>query len=214
MIKNIYIVLISLLCLFFAIQAILGDILLLKHPLILIFAGFVLTGIIGQILIGKIQSRNWKDQFEVEKLNRQIKETKTIHEHISLLLDKRIYRSRRLYYSFNDRDVRKINNKCKNCFEEFNDILYEWNDSLNSNIAKVYSYFGEKDGTFFQGRLCADLRWIGILLRRYYFDTKDKPSLKNINKAIDITNERIYKMNKNMLLKIKELEDKLGVNKG
>ena len=212
---------ILLFCLFFSTQASAFDyeikledlFTLLEHPLLLLVVGFLLTGFFGQILIGKIQRRNWKHQFEIERLNRQIKETRTVYEHISLLLDKRIYRSRRLYYSFNDRDIREINNKCVDCFKEFNEMLYKWNDSLNNNIAKIESYFGEKNGKFFQDRLCADLRWVGILLRRYYYNMKDKPSLKNINKAIEITNERVYEMNKRMFVKIRELENKLEVHK-
>ena len=150
MIKNTYCILVSLLCLFFAIQAIIGDISLLKHPLILLFVGFVLTGIIGQILIGRIQRKNWEHQFKIERLNHQIKEARATYEHISRLLDKRIYRSRRLSSSFRDRDNRKINNKCADRFKEFDDILYVWNDSLNSNITKIDIYFGEQKKSFFK----------------------------------------------------------------
>ena len=216
MIKNTHYI---LFCFFFSIQANAFDnsikietlYVFLKHPLLLLFVGFLLTGIIGQKLIGKIQRKNWEHQFKVERLNHQIKEARVTYEHISLLLDKRIYRSRRLYYSFKDRDFWNISNKCDGCFKEFNDTLYEWNDSLNSNIVKIASYFGEENRKFFQDRLSADLRWVGALLRRYHFNMKNKPSLENINKAIDITNDRVYKMNKYMLSRIEKLEDKLRI---
>ena len=180
MIKNVHYFLILLFCFFFVIQAnafnaeVKVDTLymILKHPLLLLVVGFVLTGVIGQILIGRIQRSNWEHQFKIERLNRQIKEARAIYEHISLLLDKRLYRSRRLCYSLKDRDVWKISdkNKCDACFKEFNAILYEWNDSLNNNIAKIDSYFGEKNRKFFQDRLCKDIIWVGTLLRRYYFN--------------------------------------------
>ena len=216
MIKNTHYI---LFCFFFSIQANAFDnsikietlCVFLKHPLLLLFVGFLLTGIIGQKLIGKIQRKNWEHQFKVERLNHQIKEARVTYEHISLLLDKRIYRSRRLYYSFKDRDFWNISNKCDGYFKEFNDTLYEWNDSLNSNIVKIAIYFGEENRKFFQDRLSADLIWVGTLLRRYHFNMKNKPSLENINKTIDITNDRVYKMNKYMLSRIEELEDKLRI---
>ena len=99
MIKNIHYI---LFCFFFSIRAnafnnvvkIETLCVFLKHPLLFFFVGFLLTGIIGQRLIGKIQRKNWEHQFKVEKLNHQIKEARITYEHISLLLDKRIYRSR------------------------------------------------------------------------------------------------------------------------
>ena len=210
MVKNIYCILVSLLCIFFAVLAILDDILFLK-PLILLLLGFLLTGIIGQILIGRIQRKNWEHQFKMERLNHQIKEARATYEHISHLLDKRIYRSRKLSSSFRDRDNRKINDKCANRFKDFDDILYIWNDSLNSNITKIDIYFGEKKRKFFQDEICKDLIWVGILLRRYYFNMEDKRSLEEIDKTINTTNEHIYQMNKDMLLEIKKLENKLRV---
>ena len=104
MLKNVCCLLIPLLCLFFSTQAsafnheINGGNLyvFLEHPLVLLVVGFLLTGIIGQILIGKIQRKNWEYQFEMERLNHQIEEARRTYEHISLLLDKRIYRSRKL----------------------------------------------------------------------------------------------------------------------
>ena len=61
-----------------------GDISLLKHPLILLFTGFVLTGVIGKFLSGKIQRKNWEYQFKIKRWDRQVKEARTTYEHISL----------------------------------------------------------------------------------------------------------------------------------
>lgn len=188
-----------------------------EHPLMLLIIGFILTSIIGNSISAKIQQKNWEHQFKIKRITYQIQEARKAYEHISLLLDKRIYRSRRLYYSFRDKE-RAIADKCEDRFKEFNDFLYEWNDSLNNNIAKVDIYFGEQIKNFFQKSLHKGLIKIGTLLRRYYFDMKGKPidmkgkpSLQAIDNAIDMTNERIYQMNKKMLSKIEELEKKLKI---
>ena len=176
----------------------------LSHPFIIM----LFTTGIGALIGYGIQNRHWKNQFKRIRIKQKLEDTRSIYDQISPLLDKRLYASRRLLYAFKDKE-RKLEDKSKKMFEQYNYILYEWNNVLNRNITQIESYFGNMNRKFFENRLCADLTWVGILLRRYYFNLEGKISLEKIEQSINLTNERVYKMNKEMLKKIQELETEL-----
>ena len=76
-------------------------------------------------------------------------------------------------------------------------------------MVKIKIYFGNDLGNSFEKKLCSDLNWVGILLRRYYFQIDSPPDLNKIEQSIDITNKNIYEMNEKMLKTINDLEGEL-----
>ncbi|GAA2829897.1 hypothetical protein GCM10010441_63020 [Kitasatospora paracochleata] len=57
------------------------------------------------------------------------------------MLDKRLYRLRLLYWSLaEDTDTRSERSESR--MQDYRQVLYEWNDSINRNLALIEQYFG------------------------------------------------------------------------
>lgn len=135
-------------------------------------------------------------------LDEQVKLATNLFENLSELMDRRLYLSRRLLSSFGDRE-KGLPDKTDERFKEYNNFLYEWNCSINKNICKLEQFFGQSNKAAFEKRIMLDFNWIGILLRRKYFNIENPTSIKIISDAIDITNERVYKLDQEMLVLLK-----------
>ncbi|MGW7610493.1 hypothetical protein ACWGKW_25065 [Streptomyces sp. NPDC054766] len=107
--------------------------------LIPVAAGFLLTTVLGGLLGSFFQQRTWAHQHRVETRERD--RAALVFEEVSKLLDKRLYRLRLLYWSLAaDTDVRSERSERR--MEDYRQVLYEWNDSINRNLALIQQYFG------------------------------------------------------------------------
>jgi hypothetical protein len=100
------------------------------------------------------QNRTWDHQHEVQQAeqdrlrNKQLAEEKReralqIFDEISRLMDKRLYRLRLVYWSLQSDDGQGARPpSAESRFEDYRQILYEWNDSINRNLALLQYYFG------------------------------------------------------------------------
>jgi len=128
-----------------------SDVLLISLPIVL---GFVLTTVFGGWWAQHLQRESWKQQNNLQnkEWDRQNDLRKQEDEHhraaiacenLSKLLDKRLYRMLRLFYAIEDygpdpTDVSRLDAR----LSDYNEVLYEWNDSLNVNLALLGSHFG------------------------------------------------------------------------
>lgn len=111
------------------------------RELILVVAGFLLTTVLGGLLGFFFQRRTWAHQHRVQTQDRERERAVLVFEEISKLLDRRLYRLRRLYWSLvADEDVHS--ERSDNRMDDYQDVLYEWNDSINRNLALIQQYFG------------------------------------------------------------------------
>src|SRR6185437_4869421 len=69
------------------------------QQLLLLVVGFVLTSVLGGLLGYLLQSRAWAHQHDVQRRDEERQQTLKTFEEISLLLDRRLYRMRRLYWA-------------------------------------------------------------------------------------------------------------------
>ncbi len=172
-----------------------------RNPLIIAVVAFFFTNIVGTRISQSLQDRSWKNQdFEMRK-EKQLEAASKLFEEVSSLMDKRLYLERRVLYAHQDRK-RGLPDKTAQCFSDYNLFLYEWNFSLNKNICKLEQYFGHEIKSLFHDRISKDFNWIGILLRRLHLNIQS-PSFSNILGAIDITNERVFKLDQKMLSRLK-----------
>jgi hypothetical protein len=114
-----------------------------------IVVGFVLTTVVGGLWAARLQMRSWQRQNELRLLEDEAKHAAEVCHEVTRLLDKRLYRMRRLHWAIEafQRDATKegsLNDKQA----DYNAILYEWNDSLNLNLARLGSDFGESAREF------------------------------------------------------------------
>jgi hypothetical protein len=66
-------------------------------------------------------------------------------EEVSRLMDRRLYRLKLLYWSLPaGRPDRTRSPLAEPRMEDYRQVLYEWNDSVNRNLALVQQYFGDE----------------------------------------------------------------------
>lgn len=174
------------------------------HPAFLGFLAFILTNIFGQKIIFDFQLRKFKFEEHERKKSEQLKQASHFFEEFSQRLDKRLYHERKLLSSCKDREAGMLTgNDIDNVFNNYTSYLYEWNTNLNISICKLEQYFGREIAEHYQNRIMQDFNWIRILLKRKYLLMQNAPTHNGILKAINITNDRVYKIDKQMLVMIK-----------
>jgi hypothetical protein len=107
---------------------------------LLLLAGFVLTTVVGGLLGYWLQGRTWRHQERSRLRQAQIEAAKSFFEDVSRLLDRRLHRMRQLDDILGspggaDEVERRL--------ARYRDVLDEWNDNLNRNLALAKSYFGD-----------------------------------------------------------------------
>jgi hypothetical protein len=84
-------------------------------------------------------------QRKLQIAEQERKEAVQIFDEISRLMDKRLYRLRLVYWSLEEEsDPAKHSSAAEERWKEYRQVLYEWNDSVNRNLALLHRYFGQK----------------------------------------------------------------------
>lgn len=84
-----------------------------------------------------------------------------LFEDLSRLMDKRLYRMRRVHTGMADP---RAQGDLKNRWTAYREVLYEWNENLNRNLALTQRYFGDKARRTLQDEIAAGFRELSILL--------------------------------------------------
>src|ERR1700722_2241688 len=109
--------------------------------LLKLLLGFLFTTVFGGLLGWWLQSRSWAHQNRVRLLEVERGEASKVFDEVSRLMDKRLYRMMKLHWTLkrgaSEEDV-------KQHLQEYREVLYEWNDALNRNLALTEAYFGPK----------------------------------------------------------------------
>jgi len=184
----------------------------MAEQLIILTVGFILTSVIGGLLAYFFQNRSWKYQ-NTEKLAESERSTATVvYEDISKLLDKRLYRMRQLHWKLDDLNLEpEVLEKYMN---DYRDILYEWNDRLNRNLALTQAYFGDEIRTVLEHTIFEEFKRIGVLLEQSYLQKKKNSNIVNseqISKDLAKLSNTIYLINLRMIELIQN--GKVGVFK-
>lgn len=164
---------------------------LASHPLVAI----VVTATIGGALTFWFQERSWKNQKKIALREEFRRDAMAFFEHLSSLLDKRLYRSRKLCWAIKSGNSTEIENR----FRDFNEFLYCWNDELNSNIAKIEVYFGRDLSRTFEKKVSSDLVWISTLLRRHVKNLEGQVPINEVEEKINRVNSEAYSLDRKML---------------
>ena len=113
------------------------------ETLVPLVVGFVLTTVLGGLLGSYLQWRTWGRQNEVRLREEELRRADDVCWSVSRLLDKRRYRMLRLSSAMRGRARETVSAEALGeRFNDYDQVLYEWNDSLNVNLAMVGTYFG------------------------------------------------------------------------
>jgi hypothetical protein len=105
--------------------------------------GFLLTTVLGGLLGTYLQWRSWKHQNEAQLREAERHRAGEVCHAISGLLDKRRYRMLRLFYAVEARTRGAVSaDGLAEKHASYDQVLYEWNDVLNVNLAMAETSFG------------------------------------------------------------------------
>jgi hypothetical protein len=113
--------------------------------LVPLVVGFVLTTVLGGLLGTYLQRRTWDHQNQAHLRQEDLRHAGDACRAVSELLDKRRYRMLRLFFAVRGRARGTVPAEVlAERFSDYDQVLYEWNDSLNVNLALVGTYFGQR----------------------------------------------------------------------
>lgn len=171
---------------------------------LLLVAGFVLTSVLGGLLGSYLQNRAWRNQHAVELREADRAAATTTCIELSRLLDTRLYRMRKLYWSLqqsgdgtiDDEDIRAQR-------FSYQEVLYQWNDALNRNLAMTETYFGSELREFLENTLYEQFAGIGRQLDRAVRQQLRGEGRDHVKKLSDSNfqslSHHIYRFNLEML---------------
>jgi hypothetical protein len=181
----------------------------LSDELVTIGVGFVLTTVAGGVLGAWFQGRAWDHQNE-----RTLEETDRGHatqicRELSHLMDKRLYRMRQLNWALIAEPLDE--SRVEASMQDYRAVLYEWNDTLNRNLAAAEIEFGRDVREQLERDIYDGFRAAGVSLEASYkrmrgphrSDTAAR-SGDSLGPNLDQLRERIYGLGVTMLLRIRE----------
>jgi hypothetical protein len=114
-----------------------------------IVLGFLLTTVLGGWWATILQQRSWERQNDLRLREDEAKRAGEVCHDVTSLLDKRLYRMQRLHWAIEafQRDQATEQNLTDK-LDDYNAVLYEWNDRLNLNLAMIGSSFGRSAREF------------------------------------------------------------------
>ncbi len=129
------------------------------HELTLLAIGFFLTTVMGGFLGTCFQENSWRHRQDVELLESEKKAATMIFEEVSRLMDKRLYRARRILWGYQDGEDQK---EMEMRWAAYREILFTWNENLNRILALLQRYFGEGVRSKFEKEIHVQFRTINL----------------------------------------------------
>lgn len=172
------------------------------NELVLLFIGFVLTVIVGGLISTLIQNRTWDHQNSEIIKKEEIENAQKVFEEISSLIDSRMYLTRRLVWGH----IRKINkDEIEKRFTRYDEMLYDWNLSLNKRQSLIKRYFGPLQRESFEFQIHDKFRIISQELDSLIrVNSKSPNEYVKIQEKLDQINDMIYGYNITLLNQIKK----------
>lgn len=146
---------------------------MLFQQLLPVVAGFLLTTVLGGLLGVLFQRRTWNHQHRVQSAERERDRAVAIFEEVSRLLDKRLYRARLLHWRLREDRDEDDDERLASAMAGYREVLTEWNDGINRNLALLQQYFGERIRADFDNNLGARFVQVGKSLERRWAHRDD-----------------------------------------
>jgi hypothetical protein len=163
---------------------------------VLLVLGFVLTTVLGGAVGYFFQKRAWKHQHDVSLRDSEKAAATKVFEELSVLMDKRLYRMRQLDWRLHPTHLPFDRQRADEAMTDYRQVLYEWNDSLNRNLALVQRYFGKPAKKELEDKIYARFTHVGALLEEEYVKSGEA-SFKESSRASELLeiSDRIYDFN-------------------
>ncbi|MEI7695765.1 MAG: hypothetical protein WCI64_09005 [Chlorobium sp.] len=166
------------------------------HDIVLLFIGFGLTSILGSAIGSWFQQRGWEHQRAIEYNQIELNRATETFEDLSRVLDRRLYRTRLVLWDYKNADTPQTKRDGHN--KIYSDILIEWNENVNRNLALTERYFGPDMRSKLESVIMPKFAIINEALR------KERRYAVAIEEITDELANDIYFFNIEMLKRIQE----------
>jgi hypothetical protein len=109
--------------------------------LALLVLGFVLTTVAGGALGYYLQNRAWDHQNDARLVEAERAAAAEVFDELSTLMDKRLYRMTQVAAALRDESMSA--DDLDRYVKDYREVRYAWNDTLNRNLARTQTYFGD-----------------------------------------------------------------------
>ena len=180
----------------------------MARDLALLVVGFLLTTVLGGILGSWLQQRAWNRQRAAQLREEELRRADDVCQKISQLMDKRLYRMLRLLYAFQSAARQPDSTDIiKRRLEEYDAVLYEWNDHLNLNLPLIGTYFGETARVWPDQKIYESYRQAGVELEVVYRSltshADSEVSLSDIEDQLTLLNDQVYRLGVFMMTQLR-----------
>lgn len=188
-----------------------------------VITGFFLTTVLGGALGFFFQNRSWEHQHKIQQaeqerqhqgqLAEQAREQALrVFDEVSRLMDKRLYRLRLVYWSLQaEAGQAEHSSLAMARFGDYRKVLYEWNDSINRNLALPQHYFepgmrhrldNQVGGTFVE---------LGRVIEQWWRTGTRPESEATIDAKLRTLGSMVYEFNLAMIRALGERPDTGGI---
>jgi hypothetical protein len=165
----------------------------MADELVLVVVGFALTTVGGGVLGYLLQNRSWSRQHEVTLEQAQREAALRIFEELSTLMDRRLYRMRRLEGVLSDPEA--ADDELEKALADYRGVLFEWNDSLNRNLARVETYFGRSVRMYLELHVYEGFKALHQRLMSMRKKRAADSHVASVADALEPLSDRIYDLN-------------------
>ena len=177
-----------------------------------ILLGFVLTTVIGGFFASFLQQRSWRYQNAARLREEERRKASEVCQRISGLVDKRLYRMRRLLGALIGRaSDNTTSDTLDNRLGEYDEVLLEWNDQLNARLAVVGAYFGEDVRHFLDRVVYEEFRNVGQHLEELHREVGSAAGMRLDDRLVDAAktgidhlNDLAYQLGVTMMVRVRE----------
>jgi hypothetical protein len=171
------------------------------NALVLLVLGFTLTTLVGGFLGNYFQERAWQNRDRVRRLESERAAATSVFEELSRLMDRRLYRMRRILWGIQSgRGADEMSQR----WEDYREVLFQWNDNLNRNLALVQRYFGAEYREHLEWTISEGFRTLGNELERSSREAQDRDRLDSLAALADKVNNDIYTLDVHMIREIQQ----------
>ena len=170
-----------------------------------ILLGFLLTTVLGGFLGVYLQQRSWAHRFKAERATAERDRAVQVFEETSRLLDRRLYRMRRLAWTLEREHNRPLSAQGQKSLGDYDAVLFDWNDSINRILALLERYFGTERRDDLDYEIGALMRSVGAALeKRVRLENAQVEDLGGLQSDLDRLADLIYAFNVELIRSIQE----------
>jgi hypothetical protein len=173
------------------------------NTLVPVLVGFLLTTVLGGALGYTFQHRSWRHQHIAEHRQQEQERAVAIFEEVSRLMDRRMYRLKLLYWSLPaGRADGTRSPLAESRMEDYRQVLYEWNDNINRNLALVQQYFGDAMRRQLDSAIGSAFVSVGRMVERLWISEADNPAgleSGQLERRLTELNSLVYGFNVRMI---------------